>query len=49
MTMKLDKIYKASYLKDLSKPDKNWFYDNGFPRVPWINEPQLKQNISIQI
>ena len=42
------KVYKASYLKDLQQPDSNWFYDNWFAKVPWVNAPLLKNNISIQ-
>lgn len=42
------KEYKASYLKDLQKPDIQGFYDNWFAKIPWINAPQLKENISIQ-
>ena len=51
MTMKLkkDKVFKASYTKDLIPPDKNWFVDEyWFNKIPWMNEPQLEQTISIQ-
>ncbi len=45
---KEDKEYKAKYIKDMQTPNINWFYDNWFEKVPWINAPQLKNNISIQ-
>ena len=51
MTMKLkkDKVYKASYLKELQQPNAMWFYDDWFAKVAWINAPQLEQTISIQL
>ncbi len=38
----MQKEYQAEYRKDLYKNKRV------FEKTPWINAPQLKQNISIQ-